>query len=70
MTNKTLDMSFWDHLEEFRWRLIKSLVTIIIGASITYNFSDAIMHWLIIPTELLSIDFNLQVLRITSMFTV
>ena len=70
MTKKTLDMPFWDHLEELRWRLIKSILTIIIGACITYNFSDAIMHWFIIPTESLSIDLNLQVLKITSMFTV
>ena len=67
---KTFDMPFWDHLEELRWRLIKSIVTIIVGAGITYNFSDTIMHWLIIPTDSLSIDLNLQVLKITSMFTV
>ena len=70
MTKKTLDMPFWDHLEELRWRLIKSILTIIMGAGIAYNFSDAIMHWFIIPTESLSIDLNLQVLKITSMFTV
>ena len=63
-------MPFWDHLEELRWRLIKSILTIIMGAGITYNFSDTIMHWFIIPTESLSIDLNLQVLKITSMFTV
>ena len=70
MTNKTLEMPFWDHLEELRWRLIKSIVTIIIGAAITYNFSDVIMQWLIIPVESQSIDINLQVLKITSMFSV
>ena len=70
MTKTTLEMPFWDHLEELRWRLIKAIFTIIIGAGLTYNFSDAIMHWFIIPTESLSIDLNLQVLKITSMFTV
>jgi len=65
-----LEMPFWDHLEELRWRLIKSIVTIIIGALITYKFADSIMYWLILPTESLSIDLNLQVLKITSMFTV
>ena len=70
MTNKSLEMPFWDHLEELRWRLIKSIVVILIGAGITYRFSDTIMHWLIIPTESLYIDLNLQVLKITSMFTV
>ena len=70
MKKKNLEMPFWDHLEELRWRLIKSIVAIIVGASITYNFSDVIMHWLIIPSESLTIDLNLQVLKITSMFTV
>ena len=70
MTNKFPEMPFWDHLEELRWRLITSIVVILIGAGITYKFSDTIMHWLIIPTEALDIDLNLQVLKITSMFTV
>ena len=70
MTNKSPEMPFWDHIEELRWRLIKSIVVILIGAGITYKFSDTIMHWLIIPTESLDIDLNLQVLKITSMFTV
>ena len=70
MTNKTLSMSFWNHLEELRWRLIKSIIAVIMGGGITYKFSDFIMHWLINPTKSLSIDLNLQVLRITSMFTV
>jgi len=70
MTTYHPEMPFWDHLEELRWRLIKSIVTIIIGALITYKFADPIMYWLILPTESLSIDLNLQVLKITSMFTV
>ena len=63
-------MSFWEHLEELRWRLIKSIITIIIGAVITYQFADSIMYWLIFPTQSLSTDLNLQVLKVTSMFTV
>ena len=70
MTNKSPEMPFWDHLEELRWRLIKSIVVILIGAGISYKYSDTIMHWLIIPTESLDIELNLQVLKITSMFTV
>ena len=70
MTQSSSEMPFWDHLEELRWRLIKSIFTIIIGAVITYKFSDSIIFWLIFPTESLSINLNLQVLKITSMFTV
>jgi sec-independent protein translocase protein TatC len=70
MTSQSPEMPFWDHLEELRWRLIKSISAILIGAVITYNYADIIMYWLINPTESLSIDLNLQVLKITSMFTV
>ena len=70
MTSQSPEMQFWDHLEELRWRLIKSISAILMGAVITYNYADIIMYWLINPTESLSIDLNLQVLKITSMFTV
>jgi len=70
MNNQSLEMPFWDHLEELRWRLIKSIIAILIGAGFSYAYSDIIMYWLINPTESLSIDLNLQVLKITSMFTV
>ena len=70
MTSQSPEMPFWDHLEELRWRLIKSISAILMGAIITYNYADIIMYWLINPTESLSIDLNLQVLKITSMFTV
>jgi len=70
MTKKSSEMPFWDHLEELRWRLIKSIIAILIGAGFSYAYSDIIMYWLINPTESLSIDLNLQVLKITSMFTV
>ena len=70
MNNQSPEMPFWDHLEELRWRLIKSIIAILIGAGFSYAYSDLIMYWLINPTESLSIDLNLQVLKITSMFTV
>jgi len=70
VTRESADMPFWDHLEELRWRLIKSITTIVIGAIITYKYADIIMYWLIHPSQSLSIDLNLQVLKVTSMFTV
>ena len=70
MTDQSPEMPFWDHLEELRWRLIKAIIAILIGAGFSYAYSDLIMYWLINPTESLSIDLNLQVLKITSMFTV
>ena len=70
MDNKQTEMPFWDHLEELRWRLIKSIIFILLGAFVTYYYSDQIMKWLITPTDSLSIDLNLQVLKVTSMFTI
>lgn len=37
------DMGFLDHLEELRWRLIKALIGIIVGAILTGVFIDWIM---------------------------
>lgn len=38
------DMGFLDHLEELRWRLIKALIGIIVGAILTGIFIDWIMN--------------------------
>lgn len=44
------EMSFIDHLEELRWRIIWSLVGIIIGAFIVWAFKDYIMDdFLLLP---------------------
>lgn len=63
-------MSFLDHLEELRWRLIKSLIAIIIGASITFFFIDQIIDILIRPTREVSRDMILQVLTVQGMFMI
>ena len=70
MSQYNFDMSFWDHLEELRWRLIKSIFSIFAGAVLTYNFGDLIIYWLVEPSKSLGIELNLQVLKVTSMFTV
>ena len=70
MTQSNIEMPFWDHLEELRWRLIKSIITIIIGALVTYQYSDIVIYWLVEPVKSLDMDLNLQVLKITSMFTI
>ena len=70
MTDHSKEMPFWDHLEELRWRLIKILLTVFSGGIITYHYSDILMKLLILPTESLQVDLHLQVLKVTSMFTV
>jgi len=63
-------MPFWEHMEALRWHLIKSILAIIAGAVITYHYGDIIIYWLVSPSQDLDMDLNLQVLKVTSMFTV
>ena len=62
------DMSFLDHLEELRWRLIKSVISILIGSGITFLFIDEIIEILVFPTK--NLDLQLQVLRVQGMFLI
>ncbi len=69
MNNKeSKEMGFLDHLEELRWRLIKSLAAILVGAIITFVFIDYIIEILILPTKKLESQFDLQVLKVQGMF--
>lgn len=43
------EMPFLDHLEELRWRLIKSIISILIGTIIIYSFSEYLMKILVVP---------------------
>ena len=65
-------MSFIDHLEELRWRLIKSIVSILLGGIVTFFFIDEILQLLLQPLE--NIDSankaNLQVLSVQGMFVI
>lgn len=70
MKKNQKEMPFWDHLEELRWRIIKVLAGVIIGGIITYYFSDDLLKLLVAPTKDLSISMNMQVLKVTSMFSV
>ncbi|HBR87161.1 MAG TPA: twin-arginine translocase subunit TatC, partial [Candidatus Marinimicrobia bacterium] len=49
--SKSNEMPFLDHLEELRWRLIKSLAAIIVGGMVAFLFIDDIIALLIAPTE-------------------
>jgi sec-independent protein translocase protein TatC len=44
-------MPFLDHLEELRWRLLKSLAAIVVGAALCFAFSDGLMKLLTRPYE-------------------
>src|SRR4051794_2867498 len=39
-------MSFWEHLDELRVRVIRSVIAYIIGASVAWAYRDPILAWL------------------------
>jgi len=63
-------MSFLNHLEELRWRLVKSIGAIVLGGIVAYLFIDDIIALLITPTESISTPMNLQVLTVQGMFMI
>ncbi len=67
---KADNMSFWEHLEELRWRIFKALAAIVVGGIFCYYFSDRIIQALVQPTTELSVMLDMQVLKVTSMFMV
>lgn len=44
----TGEMSFLDHLEEFRWRIIKGLIGVLFGVILAFIFSEWIMEVLLL----------------------
>lgn len=70
MNEKNASMPFLDHLEELRWRLVKSLGSVLIGAVITFYFIDHLIDFLIQPTQGLKTPMDLQVLKVQGMFMI
>lgn len=70
MSRNHESMPFLDHLEELRWRLVKSLMSIIVGAIITFFFIDSLIDFLIKPTQNLKFPMDLQVLKVQGMFMI
>ena len=62
------DRSIVDHLEELRWRILKSLGSIILMSILTFNFANYLVDILIKPASQINSDLNLQVLTIQGMF--
>lgn len=64
------EMPFLEHLEELRWRIIKSAIAVIVGMIICLFFSQKILDLLILPTHSLDTPLELQVLKVQGMFMV
>jgi len=46
------EMSFFDHLEELRWRLIKAMIGIVLGMIFCWIFIDWIMNQVLLKPVL------------------
>ena len=42
-------MTFWEHLDELRARLVRSLVAFLVATGVTWNYHQELMHFLSIP---------------------
>ncbi len=65
-----VEMPFLDHLEELRWRIIKSLVAVVVFTIIAFFFSDQILKFLLLSTRHLKHQFQLQVLKVQTVFII
>ena len=63
-------MGFLEHLEELRWRLIKSFISIIFGSILSFSFIDEILSILLLPTFETTVPINIQVLSVQGMFII
>jgi len=64
------EMTFLEHLEELRWRIIKGLGAILAFAIIAFVFIDPIISFLTAPALKLENPVILQALRVSDMFMV
>jgi len=65
-----VEMPFLDHLEELRWRIIKSLIAVVIFTIISFAFSDQILDFLLLTTKNLKHQLQLQVLKVQTVFII
>ena len=63
-------MPFLDHLEELRWRLLKSIGTVFVMMLICFAFSDQILDVLLYPGKQLEPPVPLQVLKVQTVFII
>jgi len=64
------EMPFLDHLEELRWRILKSLIAVFVGALLCFFLSDHLMDVLVAPAQSLDTPPKLIFLKPVGMFLV
>ena len=64
------EMPFLDHLDEFRTRIIRALLGIVLGAALCLIFSKPLLNVLLWPTTRVNLPIDIQVLKVQGMFIV
>jgi sec-independent protein translocase protein TatC len=64
------EMPFLDHLEELRWRLLKSIISVFVMMVICFFFSDYILEALLFPGKNIDPPVPLQVLKVQTVFII
>ena len=70
MNETPMEMGFLEHLEELRWRIVRSLLAIIIGSAVSFGYIDQILNILLYPTSKTNNPINIQVLSVQGMFLI
>ena len=70
MNETPMEMGFLEHLEELRWRIVRSLLAIIIGSAVSFGYIDEILNILLYPTSKTNNPINIQVLSGQGMFLI
>ena len=64
------EMGFLEHLEELRWRLVRSFAAIILGSGLSYGYIDEILSILLYPSTITNNPIVIQSLQVQSMFLI
>jgi len=65
-----MEMSFLDHLEELRWRLLKSIVSIVVFMLAAFFISDYVLEFLLLPMQDINAQISMQVLKVQTIFVI
>jgi sec-independent protein translocase protein TatC len=65
-----IEMPFLDHLEELRWRIIRSLISVFVLTVLVFIVSDYLLELFLYSTENLRYDINLQALKVQTIFII
>ena len=64
------EMGFLEHLEELRWRLVRSFAAILLGSGLSYGYIDEILSILLYPSTITNNPIVIQSLQVQSMFLI